>query len=157
MRRIFLACALLVSACTSYQFGNVIRPEGLVSSSAEKISFPVADAASVAAIEKWVNSGEKPSAAEISCNASGKSCKAVKQMLKKHKINTTEVALTGESSLALIYERVTAKNCEESHFGCATAANSLNMVTNRDQFIKPALSDYQDAAGAVRAVGKYSK
>ena len=57
-------------------------------------------------------------------------------------------------NISLTYNRLIARNCDASSFGCATSINSVNMVTNREQFVKPALSDFQDAARSVKAVGK---
>lgn len=159
MKKSFIILLLILSACAHRQATSVIRPELLISSSDEKISFPISDAASVSAIDKWIGSEESPSEATIACNKSTKSCKNVKEILKKYKVTYTEQApgFEGASSLTIIYNHVIARDCQASGFGCATSINSIKMVTNRKQFTKPALCDPQDAARAVRALYKNTR
>ena len=157
MKKIFLACslALIVSSCSSH-YSSVIRPESLISASAEKISFPISDSASVMTIENWVSGGDVPTDAEVSCVNGNPSCLSVKKFLKNSHIPFKEVAPVDASSsrISLIYDSLIARGCDANSFGCSTSLNAIRMVTNREQFIKPALSDFQDAAVGVTAINK---
>lgn len=162
MKKISLLCSILVlvSACSMHRAAPVIRAESLINSSAEKVSFAISDLSSLSPIEKWVSNGDSPSSAELTCVNRGKVCNAVKKILSKHGISVNEVPAAPGSdnvvgSVSLIYNRLIARECATVHFGCATSTNSIHMVTNREQFIKPALSDFQDAASVVEAVKKY--
>lgn len=156
MKKLFISLLFVLSACVNPKPTSVVRPELLISSSDEKISFPISDAGSVSAIEKWISSEDRPSEANVACKDGAKSCNNVKSILKKHKISYTEQATDSEdgSSLTIVYNHVAARDCAASSFGCSTSLNSVKMVTNRQQFIKPSLSDPQDAARAVRALYK---
>ncbi len=159
MKIILQLCSvlLIITSCASNgQSVKIIRPESLLNPSSEKVSFPVTDSSSVKNIVEWIHGDNKPSSAEVTCAAKDKSCIALKRTLKAEKIAFTEVPLSTEEgktgNISIIYSHIIARDCKTSDFGCSTAINSLRMVTNREQFIKPALSDFQDAASAVNAV-----
>lgn len=162
MKKALLLCSILlvVSSCANNGSESVVRTETLVSASSEKVSFPVADAASVKDIENWISNGDnRPSNAQVSCLAKNPACMSLRALLKKQKIAVTEVPFNHEngSTVSIIYNRILARSCPIESFGCSTSLNSLRMVTNREQFTKPAMSDYQDAASAVKAVGEHFK
>lgn len=162
MKKILLACALLftVSACAMHHAAPVIRAETLIKSTAEKISFPIVDSSSLEAIENWVANGEAPTNAEISCVSSENTCNRVRNLLTNRGIPVNESAAAADSSagnVSLTYNRIIAHDCGTNSFGCSTSVNAIHMVTNREQFIKPAMSDLQDAASSVRAVGRFVK
>ncbi len=157
MKKILLACGLLliVSACAvTTNHSTPIRPESLVNATAEKISFPISDSASVITIEDWIIAGDAPTSVEISCADGNPSCVSLKTFLTNHHIAYQDSAAGESSSVSLTYNRLIARTCNPNSFGCSTSLNSISMVTNRDQFIKPALSDFPDAASAVKAVRK---
>lgn len=149
---------LFLTACAGNLPTSALHTESLVSTSDEKVSFPISDAASVKNIEQWIGNGDMPSSAELSCRDAGKQCKATKAMLKKHKIayKATNIANASDSVAVLVYNHINARDCAAGTFGCATSVNSLKMVTDRRQITQPALSDLQDAAGAVKAINKSS-
>lgn len=159
MKRTLLVCSILliVASCASNGSSVYVKTESLVSASSEKVSFPITDSSSVDAIADWIHEGDnKPSSAEISCLEKDTSCLVVKRILKKSKITYTVVPSKSEDAkignITIMYNKILARDCETADFGCSTSINSLRMVTNREQFTKPAISDFQDAASAVRAV-----
>lgn len=159
MKKISLVCGLLLllSACAMNSASPALRPESLIHSSSEKISFPVSDMASLSTVENWIAGGDAPSSAELTCPNRGKVCNSVKKMLSKRGVTVKEVPIApgAAGNVALIYNRLIAHECAIVRFGCSTSVNALHMVANREQFTKPALSDFQDAASAVKTVGKY--
>jgi len=156
MKKILLAGLFILSACSVYHDGAVVRPEYLVNRSAEKISFPISDSQSVSSVVDWISVGDKPSSAEVACNGSSESCRQVKNILNRYKISYTEgaVSSSSEQSVSLIYARLTASACFLKQLGCSTSLNSVRMVANREQFVRPFISDMQDAETAVTAVNK---
>lgn len=154
MRKVFLLGLFLVSACTSNHIA-IVQPELLINSSAEKVSFPITTHKSVYSVADWIKAGDAPSSAEIFCKEKSRLCGKVRAILKSNKVpfeETTIVASNEGESISLIYDRLTASSCFINQLGCATSLNAVRMVANREQFIKPYLSDLQDAETAVRAL-----
>ncbi len=156
--------ALALAACAdvppaAYQtHGN---PETLLDITSERISFPL-NLDSVGDLTTWINK-DRPQRAELSCTVNDPSCYNAIGVLKQSGIPYKEVqSKNGSNSLALIYERVLARDCDaryvDNHyndlnlnhptFGCAVAVNSVQMVTDRGEFLSPALRDFTDARRA---------
>jgi hypothetical protein len=162
MKKISMVFGVLwcLSACMMHHAAPPVRPELLISSSAEKISFPISDADSLASLESWLANGDAPISAEISCGDSKKICNSVKNQLTARNINFKDVpgdAGVNSGNVSLAYERVVKRECSLNNFGCATSLNSVRMVSSHEQFIKPGNIGLQDASSAVRAVGRYVK
>lgn len=156
MKKVILAGLFVLSACSLHNQNMVIRPESLINASAEKISFPLSDVQSVEAVAEWIRTGDVPSGAEISCRDNNKSCAKAKNVLNRYKVAfiETPVGSDAEQGVALLYDRLTASACFLNELGCSTSLNSVRMVANREQFVKPYISDLQDAETSVRAVGR---
>ncbi len=74
-----------------------------------------------------------------------------------------------ENTVSLIYERVMARDCDNRYidnskdsasfhhasFGCSVRVNMVQMVTDKRQFINPALMDYTDGTKAAKIYQKY--
>ena len=155
MKKILAAGLMFIlPACTIYS-QSAIKPESLINSSVEKISFPVSGYDSLTPIENWINGGDAPSKAEISCAVADPACASLKDLLSERKISFKELPASDDSgNVSLLYNRLVAKNCNASQFGCSTSINSIHMIANREQFINPPLSDFQDADNAVKALDK---
>ena len=157
---------LLLVACTkppASAFYNRGAPESLLDVSSEVVNLSVADQPAIAELSNWIAT-DKPTRAELYCNESDARCSEARKLLEKHGISTMTVP-SGESSVALVYERILARDCRQqfvdntsnaynaSHpsYGCAIAANMLQQVSNKQQFINPNLMDVPPATVAVQA------
>jgi len=159
-----VACADVPSA--AYQtHGN---PETLLDVTSERVSFPL-NVDSAGDLTAWINK-DRPQRVELSCTGNDSSCYTAIDVLKQFGIPYKEVSSkASSSSLAMIYERVLARDCDaryvDNHyndlnlnhptFGCAVAVNSLQMVTDRGEFLNPALRDFTDAGKADAAYRAY--
>jgi hypothetical protein len=147
-----------LSACALDSSKPALRPESLVNSSAEKVSFPISDEASLLVIENWLATSGAPASAQISCQSGGKLCSKLKKYFRDNKISLQEVA-GGDSksaSISLNYVNIVTGECSADSFGCATSLNIVNMASERRQFINPkASSEMHDSSSAVRAVKRY--
>lgn len=156
MKKIIIALSaiLLLSSCKIYAT-KAISPESLLNLSSEKVAFTITDSESVDAIASWIKD-DKPTEAVLFCAKKNISCSKVQEFLKSKSIHyNTNISNDGSNSVSLVYHRITARDCMHGEFGCATAANSIHMVADRAHFIRPPLSDSQDAATAVKNYKKY--
>jgi|GEM_PF-3320341 len=151
---------LLLSSCAMHHSAPAIKPELLINSSAEKISFPVSDSASLSSIESWLANGDAPTYAEISCGNSGSICNAVKKDLAARHVKFKDVPAEEDATvgtLSLTYDRVITRECATNNFGCSTSLNAVRMVSNHEQFIKPSSVGLQGASSVMKAVSRYVK
>ena len=156
MKKIFVICSFMFMAACTMGSPTAIRPENLINSSEEKISFPISDADSLTPIQNWISGGDTPTEAEISCADTNSACSSLKNYLSDRRIQFKMQPSTNTEtgSVSLLYNRLVAHTCNPVHFGCSTSINAIRMVTNREQFTKPVLSDFQDAASAVKAISE---
>ena len=149
---IAIACILLISSCSTIAVNNPpLVPESLISASSEKVSFMVESEDSINEIFQWIED-DKPTRVNISCVKSNKDCQSLYKKFEDMNIPSANQIIEGEqSNVDLVYERVLARDCKRQKFGCSVASNALQMVADHKQFTSPALSDKQDAAGAVEA------
>jgi hypothetical protein len=159
------ASLLLVSACGDVPALSVYQahgtPESLLDISSEVVSLSTATPSDVKDLSAWIER-DHPSHAQLSCATSNKSCADVKSLLEKKSIPYTMA--TGESqSVSLVYERIVARDCNPRYvdnvhnfyntnhpaFGCAVAANMVQHVTDKQEFVNPSLSDDPSAVRGV--------
>jgi len=149
-----LVSVLALSACQSPNSLRV-EPESLLSSSNENISFKLSDSSSVDSIEGWI-SDDKPTSAVLSCLRRDSLCADVSDLLSQNGVSAVINGTSEEvSSVELIYDRVTARQCNMGLLGCSVSVNSVQMVTDRLQFVKPVLSGRQSAAKSVEDYNNY--
>lgn len=172
MKKIFVTTVLAAGliSCSPippsayYDRGN---PESLLETSSEVVNFSIDSPAAVQNITQWINQ-DQPSRAELICNDGDALCYEVQQALSQFGVSTEHV--TGsENSVALIYERTLARECENRYidnpvnpynlnhptFGCSKALNVVQMVSDKRQFTNPALSDYADAEKVAQGIAGY--
>ena len=149
---IFL-CAFLLSSCAAITNTPRITTEPLISPSYERVAFSVSDEESLNSLLNWAED-DKPSEAVMSCSISQPLCKIASKQLKKIGVKIIKDNADNDS-ITLIYSRINARNCSREIFGCATSANTLQMVSDYKQFVSPELSDPQSADKAVRAYEGY--
>ncbi|MDP2815600.1 MAG: hypothetical protein Q8O19_02845 [Rectinemataceae bacterium] len=160
-----------LTACNAPSGAYVSRgqPESLLDYSSERVSLSLSSPKLEEELMEWVGN-DRPSRAEISCTDSAPGCGHAKDILNKFGISYKTVPGNKES-VALIYEKIVARDCESRYvdnntqfgslrlnhptFGCSTAANMVQMVGNRKQFTNPPLQDAQDAERSAKVFGKY--
>jgi hypothetical protein len=153
---ILLLTVLTVTSCGSNNVKRV-EPELLLNSSTEDVSFDLVNNESIGSISQWIND-DRPTEARLTCNVKNKLCSQTQQVFKKKlipfKVEKPEEGAT--ESVKLLYERVAARDCNPRLLGCSVSVNTLQMVTDHTTFIRPSLSDQQDAAKAARTYNRYS-
>ena len=162
-----LTAVFLLSACTNvpidayYSRGT---PESLLDMSAEAVNIRFHDRAGMDELTGWINR-EAPSRAELQCAPGSLACADAERVLNQFNVEYTRYN-DGDDTAALYYERVMARDCENrfidntinpynfNHptFGCSIASNMVQMVSDRRQFINPALMPLADGAKASQAV-----
>lgn len=163
------ALPLLVLALTSCMappqsaFYNRGGPESLIDVSSEVVNLSVAGKAEIAELSNWI-AGDAPSRAELFCDAAAPNCKDAQLALQKQGV---EVNLTPSmnNTVTLVYERILARDCNQRavdsryklynvsppSFGCSVAANLVQHVSDKREFVNPSLMDDAQARGAVAA------
>lgn len=163
---VVLAAVLGLAACkkppaTAYY--NRGGPESLLDVSSEVVNLSVADPAALNELSTWINQ-DQPTRAELYCSEGDMRCSQARRVLDQHGIPTMVVP-SGEYSVALVYERILARDCHQSFvdntsnawnanhpaFGCAIAGNMVQHVSNKQQFVSPNITDVMPATQAVRA------
>ena len=154
------ACQPKPSDSAYYNRGG---PESLLDVSSEVVNLSVADPAALQELSTWIKQ-DQPTRAELYCNDGDARCTQARKVLDLHGVPTMTVP-SGEYNVALVYERILARDCKQrfvdnsknqwntSHpaFGCSVAANMVQHVSDKQQFIAPNLTDVPRAVGAVQA------
>jgi hypothetical protein len=176
MKNIFLLIVALcaVTACqqvNSKSYALPIRPESLLDSSAERVSFGVTSPKSLGEVTDWINK-DQPTRAELSCSSDQKICKHIRRALSSFAVPYKVVSKNSErNSVVLIYNRIVTRSCDNSFvdnhsnyqnlnhaaFGCSVSANTVQMASDPQQVLNPPLSAMQDAGRAVKLINAYKK
>lgn len=167
-KRVKAASILLVlsamAACTPPKEGAFFNrggPESLLDVSSEVVNLKVDSPSKLTELSSWIGK-DQPTRAELYCQAGDPRCNEARKVLELSAVPTTVVP-SNDYSVALIYERILARDCDQryiddSHnwnhtphpaFGCSIAANMVQHVADKQQFVNPNLSDQPDATGAV--------
>jgi hypothetical protein len=164
---------LAVSACQQapYQrdaFYSRGAPESLLDVSSEVVNLGVNDSQEVKALARWIST-DQPTRAELFCDMKARACKEAQKSLRAKGVETN-ITASPDNVVTLIYERILARDCNpryidrhslynepHSAFGCSLAANIVQQVSDKREFVSPALSDDPSAAGAVAAYKKAYK
>jgi hypothetical protein len=165
-----ISCILLV-ACNNqiptaaYQTRG--QPESLLDISTEVINLSVESGQSLDQLIEWLNE-DQPTRAELYCDMNDDICMQAKDIMDHFGIVYHAYADT-QYRVTLLYDRVLARDCDSRHianphnpynfnhptFGCSIAANSVQMVSDKQQIAAPKLSDFQDAAKMEQPVKAY--
>lgn len=167
-----IAFLTVLSACTKpFTEQQIDRgaPRSLMDISSETVTLGLDGKKSLATLTKMVDAN-KPKGAELRCSLNSARCAQAKEIFERRAI---PIYLTTESSdsVALLYERVIIRDCEQhfvdnmsgnrslNHpaFGCATTGNIVQMVADKRQFTNPNLLDFPDAEKANQSYNNYLK
>lgn len=173
INRIFVLAGLMVlGACSQippqayYDRGS---PESLLDVSSEVVNLSVASEGAIDELANWLNQ-DQPSRAELYCPDGDAPCVAAQEVLDLYGVPSA-YAPSSENMVTLVYERVLARDCENRYvdnsvnpyqlnhptFGCSVAANMVQMVSDKQQFVRPNLMDDADAKKAVQVYKNYEK
>jgi murein endopeptidase len=155
LRSFVLFCSVLAfsTSCTLSHSKSALSIENLLLNSAEVVSFPISDNASVHTIKAWIGD-ELPSHATLSCPTSSNQCTEVARILKEKNITVDAIAEEA-NKVVLSYDHTTTRNCPPHAFGCSVSANALQMISNHNQVLHPATLDQPGAAQAVDTYKRY--
>lgn len=160
----------VLSACDKIApegFANRGAPESLLDISAETVSVPLSSDHSIDELIDWVDQ-DQPTAAQLYCVESDVLCAAAEEVLSLYGVEY-EFIPSESNVVNFVYERVLAHDCENrfvdntinpynlNHptYGCSVSSNMLQMVSDRSQFVNPALSGYPDAERALKGYDRY--
>lgn len=167
-----LALAALLSGCSDIPPGayfNHGSPESLLDMSSEVVNVSLDDSSATDELAGWINQ-EQPSRADLMCGEKDPGCAKAKSVLEQFNVPYEQKAAgAGAAKVALHYERVIARDCENRYidnsinpynlnhptFGCSVAANIVQHVTDKRQFVNPNLLDYPDGENAAAAYRSY--
>ena len=151
-----VAASLVMTSC-AHQSRTPVAAESLLNVSTEKVSFSIKNTATLPQIEKWIQY-DYPTAAEISCEDDLYSCEQAKKMLEDYDILYRKTNPTSPNNrIALIYDRITANDCDTKDLGCSVTANVLQMTSDFRQYTHPALSGSPSASRAVNDIQDYRR
>jgi hypothetical protein len=165
----FVTVMALLSGCAPFNeppraaYFNRGTPESLLDVSSEVVNLPVATALQVNELSSWVNR-DQPTRAELYCRDSDPQCRDAAQALELFSVPTAKIP-SAQSTVTLVYERTLARDCESrfidnrdnphnlNHptFGCSMAANIVQHVSDKQQFVNPDIMGVPDAKKAVQA------
>ncbi len=162
--------ALLLTGCSqipSDAYFSRGTPESLLDVSSEAMSAPIDSEAGIDALIDWIEA-DQPSSAELYCYQEDIFCAAAEEVMNLYGVDY-ELVSSGESVVNLMYERVLARDCENRYidnavnpynlnhptFGCSVASNMVQMVSDKQQFIKPELAGYPDTRRVLNSYDSY--
>ena len=142
-------------------------PEQLLDVSSEVVNLNITSERSLDELNEWVNT-DQPTRAELYCMDEDMRCAAARDTLDLYGVPTFTVP-SHETMVTLVYERVLARDCENRYidnsnnpynlphptYGCSLAANMVQMVSNKQQFVSPNLLDLPDAKKASQIFQRY--
>lgn len=168
-RAIYMLSVLALVGCNAPQEAYYKRgePEALLDVSSEVVNLPVSTPAQVSELSSWVNR-DQPTRAELYCRDSDESCQDAAEVLGLFAVPTLRVP-SAQSTVTLVYERTLARDCNQRYidnrdnphnlnhpaFGCAMAANIVQHVSDKKQFVKPSLLGLRDGKKAAQDVERY--
>lgn len=161
----------LASACSEIPpqaYHHRGDPEDLLDVSSEVITLNLASASSIRQLSSVVGK-EAPTRAELSCSLQERLCSQAKALLERR--NVPVRMADNDASVVLVYERVVARDCQQRYidnsinpynlnhpvYGCSVMGNTVQMVSDKQQFTDPALLDLQDAEKAQQVYGRYTR
>ena len=166
---LLLPVTLACSQVPKEAYFNRGTPESLLDVSSEVVNVSLSSDRSIDDLVGWVNQ-DQPSRAEITCLESDPVCQQAQRTLERFGVPASYTP-AADNNVTLVYERVLARDCENRYidnhinpynmnhptFGCSVASNMVQMVSDKQQFVSPALSDYPDAEKAAQVYDSYRK
>lgn len=164
--RTLAATALLaLTACGQTPATNAYLnrggPESLLDVSSEVVNLGVSTPRELDALSDWITQ-DQPTRAELYCEPGSPRCNEAQKVLDLQGVPNSLIP-SGSQAVTLVYERILARDCSQTYvdnpgnyfntnhpsFGCAIAANIVQHVSDKQEFISPNLSDNPLATRAV--------
>ncbi|MBV8938729.1 MAG: hypothetical protein JO089_02670 [Alphaproteobacteria bacterium] len=169
-RALFLLSLLFAAGCNQVPraaYFNHGAPESLLDVSSEVVTVNFGANGGMDELTGWVNK-DLPSRADLFCVEGDPACMRAKQVLSQFNVSFHQMP-EPRNTAALYYERVMARDCEHRFIdnsinpynlpsptsGCSIAANMVQMVSDKREFVNPALLDFVDGEKAVQAYRAY--
>lgn len=171
MRVVWIGCgAALLSACSEippeayYKRGEA---ESLLDISSEAVTISLRTPEGVYQTVEWLNS-EQPKRADLACTTLSPHCNQAERALRQFGVPVYYTS-SAEEAVTLHYERVLVRDCENRYidntinnynlhhptYGCSMAANMVQMVSNKEQFVNPSLLGFGDGDKAEQVYQDY--
>lgn len=166
-----LAALVMVGACSkippeAYANRNA---ESLLDVSSELVTLRLDSPESLDEITDWINQ-DQPSRAELYCMENDSICMQAQEVLEQFGV-AVDYYPAADNETLLVYERILARDCDSSFisnhvnpynlnhptFGCSVAANTVQMVSDKQQFVYPELTGERDAEKAAQTHREYAK
>jgi hypothetical protein len=142
-------------------------PESLLDASSEVVTVRLDSEQSIDEIIEWIEN-DQPTRAELYCYNGDPFCDTAEEIFALYGIDY-EYIQSDVNETYLVYERVVARDCENRYidnsinpyrlnhptFGCSMAANMVQMVSDKRQFISPPLLGYADAANLIKSYNDF--
>jgi hypothetical protein len=170
---VLVAGVFALSACgqppATSAYMNRGGPESLLDVSSEVVSLSTANASDIIELAAWVER-DRPTRAQLNCTSGDRQCTQAQKVLDLNGIPSIDGA-GNDATVTLVYERILARDCNQRYvdnphnyyntnhpsFGCANAANMVQHVTNKQEFVSPNLSDDPSAARAINDIRRAYK
>jgi hypothetical protein len=141
------------------------QPESLVDNSSEIVNLKIHSPASIEEITSVINK-DQPTRAVLKCPEGDGLCSETQSVLHQFGV-PVKYTPSLENSVALVYERLQARDCENRYidnminpynlnhptFGCTVAVNMVQQVADKRVFTNPPLMDDASATTAMQTMG----
>lgn len=162
---VFVVALLALAGCgappASSSYFNRGGPESLIDVSSEVVNLGAGSQADLKELAEWIEK-DQPTRALLNCYAGDGYCAQARRILDLHGVPVS-TGIDGQQTITLVYERILARDCNKSYvdntgnfyntnhasFGCSVAANMVQQVTDKQEFVNPGLSDNPSAVRAV--------
>lgn len=166
----FVLTALLLGACSQIpaeEYYNRGDPYSLLDSSSEIVNVALSSEDSINEIVQWIDQ-DQPTSAELYCLDGDALCMQALETLESFRVPVNYIP-AADNNLTLVYDRIVTRDCDNRYidnpinpynlnhrtFGCSTAVNMVQMISDKRQLTSPALLDYMDGERAVQTYQLY--
>ncbi|HEU5047060.1 MAG TPA: hypothetical protein VFT64_04370 [Rickettsiales bacterium] len=160
----------LLFACTpapQEAYFNRGEPESLLDLATKAVNLDIKSPASIQQMTEVI-SKEQPNHAKLSCEKSSPLCREAKHVLTQFDV-PVEYTDSLHSKVSLYYESMKVRNCQNRYidntadlnsmnsptFGCSTASNMVQMITDKRQILSPAMTGTADAIKPLQVMSGY--
>lgn len=171
--RALLLCVMIagvLSNCSQIPEGAYYtrgEPESLLTTTEESTIVSLSSKKSLQVLGDAVRK-LNPTQATLYCKEKSKVCGKAEALLKKNRVNANRIVSAQKERVELAYMDAQARDCENRYidnivnpynlnhptFGCSLAANTVQMVSDKRQFLEPRVLGKADARKYVQAVDK---
>ena len=143
-------------------------PESLLETSSEAINIKITSRASVQEVLNLLNK-DQPTRADLKCVSGEALCEQTKKILQQFAVKV-QYSSQPSNVVSLVYQRTLAKDCDQRYidnpvnnanlnyptYGCATASNMVQMITDKTQITSPKIVGKTDATKVLQVIDSYN-